>query len=131
VSIEAAVESGRRLIATTLLDRGLVGHRVLVDDGSGGKMDSYVPDPAPTACRFGSLIDSPPGSTGANHSVVNEAVDSVYGPPTAQITFPLGTVVEEGDHVTNVADGSIWLVVGNKTPASAMSIALRILIREA
>jgi len=115
VSIESAVESGRRLVATTLLDTGRIDRRVLSGDGAGGQTETW-PTVGTMACRFGSVVDIMPG----------RYVDSTFGPETATILCGLDEDVREGDHIVNVSNGDIWLIIGDKTPASRLAVAKRL-----
>ena len=120
MSVEAVVSSGRRLIATTLLDSGLIHRRALASDTTAGRTETWVPDGTAVACRFGTLVDPEPTMT----------LDAVYGPPTAQVLMPLGTPIERGDRIQNEATDTMWLVVGIKTAESNLAVVERFLIRE-
>jgi hypothetical protein len=115
VSIESAIENGRRLVATTFLDTGRVERRSFVGDGAGGRIEAWIPI-ATIDCRFGTVIDTVPG----------RYVDATFGPETAPILCALGQDIKEGDHIVNVSNGDTWLVVGDKTPASNLAVAMRI-----
>lgn len=118
MSIESAVEGGRRLVATTFLDAGRVDRRTLVSDGAGGQTATWPPI-ATIACRFGSVVDLMPG----------RYVDAAFGPETAVILCALEEDVKEGDHVVNLSNNDTWLVIGDKTPASKLAVSKRLLAR--
>jgi hypothetical protein len=115
VSIESAVASGRRLLATSFLDTGRVERRMLSGDGAGGQTETWVAV-ATVPCRFGTIVDQMP----------NRYVDTTYGPETAPILCALGTDVHEGDHFVNVTNGDVWLIIGDKTPASVLAVSMRL-----
>lgn len=119
MSIESAVEAGRRLVATTLLDSCRIERRTPVDDGAGGHTFAWLPV-ATVACRFGVIVDQHPVT----------AVETMFAPPTAPLLLPLGTDVLEQDRVINLGDdGKAWVVIGDKTPPSALAVTTRVTIR--
>jgi hypothetical protein len=120
VSVESAVEAGRRLLATTFLDTCRIERRTLGSDGAGGHTNAYAPIASGLPCRFGVPIDPQP----------YRQQDEVYGPPTASVLLTIGTDVLEGDHIVNEASNDVWLVVGNKTPASNLAVSVRVNVRE-
>jgi hypothetical protein len=118
--LQSTIDRGRRLIESTFLDTCLIAHRTLTPDGTGGQVETWVPEASPRPCRFGTLIEPDP-------SIL---IDAIYGPPSAQVLLALGTPYGKGDHITNTASGLVWLVVGHKTADSNAAVAERILIRE-
>lgn len=126
MGFDSAVLAGRRLIGTTLVDLALPLRRRKASDGAGGQVEAFTADPGPVACRWSTVVDPMP----------IEQVEGSFGVPTAQVFFALDedgmTVVNlrEGDRLSNPADDSTWVVVGNKTPASGFAVVDRVLIRE-
>ena len=115
MSIQSAVASGRRLIATSFLDTGRIERRVLSGDGAGGKTDTWNPVKT-ISCRFGPVVDIMPG----------RYVDATHGPETAAILCDLDEDVREGDHIINISNNDVWLIIGDKTPASALAVSRRL-----
>jgi hypothetical protein len=120
VSVQAAVESGRRLLQSSFLDSCRIKRPTKSGDGGGGVTTTYPLLKHGIPCRFGVPIDPLP----------NAQLGAIFSPPTAAILLPLGTDVKEGDHVENEKTGAVWLVIGNKTPESALAICTRINVRE-
>lgn len=123
MSIESAVSAGRRLIATTLLDRCSVQRPTRVSDGGGGRTVTWATVATNVACRFGSVVDPQPGET----------AETIYSADTAVVMLPLaeegGPVVHEQDRITNLVAGDVWVVIGDKTAGSALAVVQRILVR--
>lgn len=120
MSIEAAVASGRRLVATSFLDRCTVQRRTLTPDTTGGQHEAWVAVDAAVECRFGAVTDPDP----------TMAVDAIHGPRTTTLLVALGQDIRRGDRVVNDATGSTWLVFSIKTADSNLAVAQRIQIRE-
>ena len=120
MSVESAVESGRRLVATSLLDRGTILRRTLTPDSTGGTTASWATVAAAVACRFGSVIDPDP----------TKVLGVIEGPRTTVVLMGLGQDVKRGDLIVNDSSGSVWLVVGFKTADSNTAVAQRILVTE-
>lgn len=120
MSIEAAVESGRRLVATSLLDHCTVQRRTLTPDTSGGKTEAWGAVATAVACRFGSVVDPDP----------TMAQEAIHGPRTTTLLVALGQDIRRGDRVVNEATGSTWLVFSIKTADSNLAVVQRIQIRE-
>jgi hypothetical protein len=121
MSIESIVASGRRLIATTFLDTGVVSDRVLVKDTKGGTKQTWTPRAGdPVDCRFVALDDDAAKIVG----------DTAFGVPTAMWLAPVDTEVKQGDKVVNGVDGSVWIFTSNMTPPSELKICVRMGIRE-
>lgn len=122
MGFQGVVLAGRRLFDSTLVDSATLRRRVIASDGTGGQTETFHDDATPAPCRFGSIVDPSPV----------EQVEGVFGIPTAQVFFSLEAAValHEGDRVVNLADGSVWVVVGNKTAASGFAVVNRVLIRE-
>lgn len=122
MSMLAAVEGGRRLVAGTLVDRCVILDATNVSDDSGGQTTALIPRALSVECRFGALTETD----------VRVIAGQAYGPATATLTVDLSVDIEEGCYVQNVADDDeFWLVVGDRTPTSNMAVARRVLIREA
>lgn len=122
MSVSAAVESGKRLVAGTFLDRCVLLDATNVPDDSGGSHTELVPRAIDVACRFGQLMETD----------IRLIAGQAYGPATGTLMLPLEVKANEGTYVQSVADDtSFWLVVGDRTPDSNMSVARRLLIREA
>lgn len=120
MSVEAIVQAGRRLVATSLLDSATIKRRSIAGDGGGGQVESWVVVATAVESRFGTIVDPDP-------TVV---VDAIYGPPTAAWMAPLGTDIRRGDRIVNEATGREWLAVGIKTADSNLAVVERVLIRE-
>jgi hypothetical protein len=122
VSILSAVESGKRLIAATLVDRCVLLDPTNVPDDSGGTTTTLLPRALDVPCNFGRLTETD----------IRVIAGSAYGPATATLTLPLEVEIDEGVYVQDMSDDdSFWLIVGNRTPRSKMAPAQRVLIREA
>lgn len=122
MSIEAIVQSGRRLIATSLLDRARIQDRALVRDSTGGQVESFTERKKTEACRFVSIKDNDP---------VRD-LDSIFGRAEMVCSFPVGTLIEEGDRIRNLRDGGtkVFRVVKILTPPSDVTVVLRAGIKE-
>lgn len=121
MSIASIVSNGRRLISTTFLDSAIVADRTEVRDSSGGKVASWTDRSDAVACRFVGLSDDLPTVESGQQ----------FGVPTAVWLAPLDVEAEEGDRVTNLVDGSKWIITSNLTPPSNLAISRRFGIREA
>lgn len=113
------VASGRRLMATTLLDRARIQDRTLVPDGVGGHDEQYLERTKTVSCRFVAPQDGDPIL----------ALDTVFGPVEMMLELARGTVVNEGDRVRNLLDESLWQVVKDVTVPSELQIVVRVGIR--
>ena len=120
MSIESIVASGRRLIATSLLDRARIQDRSLTRDTSGGQQEVFTERPKNVACRFVTPKDDDP--------VLK--LDSVYGATTMILQFPLGTAFAEGDRVRNLKDDGLWQITRDVTVPSELGVVMRCGIRE-
>jgi len=120
MSIKSVVASGRRLIATSLLDRAFIQDRTLVRDTTGGQKTAYVERSKRIACRFVMPREDDP--------ILN--VDSVFGPTTMVLLMPLGTVYEEGDRVRNALDGSLYVITKDTAVPSELAVIMKVGIRE-
>lgn len=121
MSIPSIVSAGRRLIGTSFLDTCVIADRALVSDNKGGKKATWTARGQQEPCRFVALKDDEP----------KVAAGQEFGVPTAVWLAPLGIDVDEGDRITNLVDGSKWIVTSNLTPPSNLAISLRYGIREA
>ena len=119
MSIESLIESGRRLVAGTLLDRAYVHDRTVVRT-PGGATETWVRRPKPTPCRFGQLSDYEMAATAG----------TTFSAAQAAVSLPHDADVDEGDRLESMVDGTMWAVVGRLTPPSVMTTASRVLIRE-
>lgn len=120
MSIESIVGSGRRLLATTLLDRCVIHQRTWGADDTGGSTETFTPrnNGAQRPCRFVALKDNDP--------IVN--LDSNFGRAEAALLFALNEVFAEGDRV--ISNGRTWRIVSIVTPPSEMAIVARAGIKE-
>lgn len=118
MSIEPIIESGRRIIETTLIDTCRIDRPTRAADGSGGMTLTWTTVAAAVACRFGSVIDPDP----------TRQLGVIEGPQTTAVLMALGTTVLRGDRLINLTSGKVWLVVGFKTADSATAVAQRILV---
>jgi len=120
MSIESVVASGRRLVATTLLDRARIQDRSLVKDSTGGRKETFTERPKNVACRFVTPKDDDP--------VLK--LDSMFGPTTMILLLPLGTVFKEGDRVRNMFDQSMYQITRDVTVPSELGVIMRAGLRE-
>jgi hypothetical protein len=119
------VATGRRLIASTLLDEALIGDRSLVGDGYGGWTETWVDRTSTTPCRYvprqmGIQTDSDPRT----------GVGEFGSPEGIAVLFPVGTDVVEGDRITDPATDARWIVTAERTPASRLQTVVRVIVRE-
>lgn len=121
MSIPSIVAAGRRLIGTSFLDTCVIADRSLVRDSRGGQKATWTARSAQEPCRFVALKDDEPEVKNGQE----------FGVPTAVWMAPLGIEVDEGDRITNLLDGSKWIVTSNLTPPSNLAVSLRYGIREA
>jgi len=119
MGIASIVAAGRRLIATTLLDRARIQDRVLTGDGRGGKKETWVERPKTIACRFVQIRDDEP----------TIRLDSVFGRVEMMLLLPIGTTFKEGDRVRNFLDNSLWQIVLDVTVPSELQTVVRCGIR--
>lgn len=119
MSIASIVNSGRRLVATTLLDRARIQDRSIVRDATGGKKEVWLERSKSTRCRFVRPKDDEPTAQ----------LDSVYGPTEMFLLLPLGTLYVEGDRVRNMSDDVLYVITLDLTPPSALQVVRRVGIR--
>jgi hypothetical protein len=115
MGIESIVVSGRRLIATALLDRARIEVRALVPDGRGGHREQFTERKGDVKCWFARIADTDPIL----------ALDSVFGRPEMLMICERGTVATEGDRVRNLYDDRTWQIVKDVTAPSELQIAVR------
>ena len=115
MSLESVIGSGRRLIATSLLDRARIQDRTLVKDSSGGKKETFIERPKNIACRFVMPKDDDP--------VLK--LDSLFGPTTMMLLVPLGTAFKEGDRVRNLIDNSLYQITKDVSVPSELGVIMR------
>lgn len=121
MSIEAIVGNGRRLVATSLLDRARIQDRSMVRDTTGGRRETFTERTGTaTACRFVTPKDDDP--------VLK--LDSEFGPTTMILLMPLGTVFREGDRVRNLLDDGLYQITRNISVPSELAVLMRAGIRE-
>lgn len=120
MSIKAVVNSGRRLVATTLLDRARIHDRTVSRDTTGGQVEVWTPRTKVTRCRF----------TRPKDDEATAQLDSVYGPTEQFLLLPVGTVVKEGSRIVDQANQKIWVVTADVTVVSELGIVTRLGIRE-
>jgi hypothetical protein len=119
VSIESIVASGRRLVASTFLDRARLQERLATRDASGGKQEEFSEWSRSFSCRFVRPVDSDPIFT----------LDSVFGRSEMTLLMPLGTDFAEGWRVRNLRDDKVWQIVKDLTPPSEMQTVIRVGIK--
>lgn len=120
MSIESIVGSGRRLVASTLLDRCVIYERTWGPDGTGGSTETFTArnNGAARPCRFVALKDADP--------VIN--LDSNFGRAEAVLLLGLNEVFAEGDRVES--NGRRWRIVSIATPPSELAVVARAGIKE-
>lgn len=123
MSIPSIVSTGRRLIATTFLDRCIIADRSVIKDSRGGTQVTWTDRGGTQECRFVGLSEDAP----------SQESNQGFGVATAMWLAPLGTPVKKGDRLTNLQEGktSKWIVTSRFTPPSALAVAERWGIREA
>lgn len=122
MSMASAVESGRRMMAATFLDRCTLLNNVPQRDRGGGYVDSLVLRLADVPCRFGAL----------NETDIRIIAGWQQGPATGSLFLPVEIEVPEGSFVQqSTADQDFWIVVGDRTPPGKAAVVRRLLIREA
>lgn len=119
MSLQGVVEAGRRLMATSLLDRARIQDRTMVRDTTGGRKETFTERTRTVACRFVTPKDDDPIL----------ALDSVFGAATMIVEFPLGTDFKEGDRVRNFLDDGIWQITRDVTVPSELCVVMRAGIR--
>lgn len=120
MGVQAIVESGRRLIATSLLDHARIQDRSMAADTTGGRKETFTERPKSVVCRFVQPKDDDP--------VLR--LDSVWGPTTLVLLLPLGTVFAEGDRVRNLLDGNVYQITRNISMPSETAVIMRAGLRE-
>lgn len=120
MSIKSVVATGRRLIATSLLDRARIQDRALVRDTTGGQREAWTERRKSINCRFVTPREDDP--------ILN--VDSVFGPTTMVLLMPLGTVYKEGDRVRNLIDSSLYVITKDTAVPSELAVVMKVGIRE-
>ncbi len=120
MSIPAIVQQGRRLVATTLLDRATVKDRTVTRDTSGGQRITFVARPEPIVCAFGTVSDEDLAAVSG----------VVQGKARAILRTTLEVQLEEGAQVVSHVDGSTWNVIGDRTPPSNLATQRRFVIQE-
>lgn len=120
MGVAAIVASGRRLIATSLLDRARIQDRTLVKDSTGGRTETWIERPKTINCRFVQVKDDDP--------VLN--LDSVFGPTSMVLLLPLGTLFTEGDRVRNFLDQRIYVITRDVSMPSETAVIMKAGIRE-
>jgi hypothetical protein len=112
VSIPSIVAAGRRLIATTLLDRCRIQDRAVTRDSTGGKSEVFTERGADLNCRFVQPKDNDPAIE----------LGSVFGRIEMILEVAIGTDdFSEGDRVRNVTQDGLWRIVRNITPPSTIA----------
>jgi hypothetical protein len=116
MSVAGIVASGRRLIATTLLDRAWIQDRAITRDSTGGRTEVFTERDANKKARFVQPKDNDPALQ----------LDSVFGRIEMILEVAVGDDdFEEGDRVRNDRDSVVWRIVRNITPPSAISTVCR------
>lgn len=120
MSIPAIVQQGRRLSARTLLDRAVIQDRATVRDSSGGQRITFTARPEPVRCAFATVTDEDLAAVSG----------VVQGKAKAILRTSLDVVIEEGARVVSQLDGSVWSVIGDRTPPSNLATVRRFVIQE-
>lgn len=120
MGVQAIVNSGRRLIATSLLDRARIQDRTMVRDSTGGQTEVWVERTRTIACRFVQVKDDDP--------VLN--LDSVFGPTSMVLLMPIGTLFAEGDRVRNFLNERLYVITRDVSMPSETAVIAKAGIRE-
>lgn len=120
MGVAAIVASGRRLIATSLLDRARIQDRTMVKDSTGGRTETWIERTKTVDCRFVQVKDDDP--------VLN--LDSVFGPTSMVLLLPLGTLFVEGDRVRNLLNGRLYVITRDVSMPSETAVIMKAGIRE-
>ena len=120
MGVAAIVASGRRLIATSLLDRARIRDRTMVKDSTGGRTETWIERDKTIACRFVQPKDDDP--------VLN--LDSVFGPTSMVLLLPIGTLFKEGDRVRNFINQKIYVITRDVSMPSETAVIMKAGIRE-
>jgi hypothetical protein len=119
MDLASIVGTGRRLLASTMLDTALISDRSEAADGAGGVVTSWTPRASAVPCRYVQRNDGPPEPAGG----------VMIGKALCKVLLGLDVLVDEGDRITG-QDGSVWVVVGDLTPDSTTATVRRLLLRE-
>src|ERR1700750_1141687 len=114
MSIPTIVTAGRRLLGTALLDTCVIADHAQVRDGRGGRTVTWTDREETEKCWFTQISDDLP---------VVAANSETFGAAVAVLILAEGTDIAEGDRVTNLKDGSKWIVTRNITAPSELSIS--------
>jgi len=120
MGVAAIVASGRRLIATSLLDRARIQDRTMVKDSTGGRTETWIERTKTIQCRFVQPRDDDP--------VLN--LDSVFGPTSMVLLMPIGTLFKEGDRVRNFLNQKIYVITRDVSMPSETAVIMKAGIRE-
>lgn len=117
--IPGIVQLGRRMQEDTMRDSCVVLDRIVVRD-AGGSKETFVPRPISLQCRFGKVTDKE----------ADQYAGVIENRKASTIMFPVGTFIEEGARVRNVATGTTWVVVADLNSESVYATIYRFLLRE-
>lgn len=126
MGVVSIVAAGRRLVATTLLDRAIRQRLVTTRDGIGGSWSGYEDTGPKIPVRFGALSEA--DSAGRS---VRPAAGQLDGAPGGIMLAPLGSAFAENDRVKDVKTGRVWVIIGELTPPSTLAVVRRLYVREA
>jgi hypothetical protein len=116
MSIRSIVNSGRRLVGTTLLDVCRIQDRAIVKDSTGGKKETFTERNTDLKCRFVQPKDNDPSLQ----------LDSVFGRIELILEVAVGADdFAEGDRVRNLTQAGLWRIVRNITPPSEIATVCR------
>lgn len=119
MSLASIVQTGRRLLATTMLDTALIADRSTTSDGKGGVTEAWTARTVTEPCRYVQQQDSPP----------TQISGVLVGPATCTILLSLDSTLAEGDKVTSQS-GQVWFAVADLTPDSDTATVRRLTLRE-
>lgn len=120
MSIESIFTTGQRLVASTLLDTCQIQDRAVVKDDTGGRAEVFTERADTLSCRFVQLTDRD----------AQLELDAVFGRAEARCVLPVGTEFAEGDRIHNLANETLWRIVGVLTPASTLLTQATALVRQ-
>lgn len=126
MGVTSIVAAGRRLVATTLLDRAVRQEQVTTRDGIGGSWSGWQDVGPKVPVRFGALSEA--DSAGRS---VRPAAGQLDGAPGGIMLAPLDSKFAENDRVRDVRTGRIWVILGELTAPSTLAVVRRLYIREA
>lgn len=123
MGVRQLVAFGRRLIASTFLDRAVVADRVVVTDGVGGWTEAWADRPVALACRYVRRVhsDVDPGGVGSGEFDYPDGV---------ALLVPVGTDLEAGSRITDPATGKRWIITSRPSIDTELATADKWALRE-